>query len=341
MRLSVAGLGALLGLAFASPVFAAGPFDGSYEYASPGWIGSLQVETGADNRTYFAMSTEKGAQTCALIGSGVLNGDTLTYVPPNGGGALTLRFFPSNAEAELPGGPGAFCSPQAQIGGIYIKVGETPQLDRDLRRRTQAALNKLGYDAGAVDGVIGQRTRLALTGFQRAEGLPATGAASLQTLEALEAKVLVATGGGLPDRVPVQTPAPDLDWLRTVPRAYIAPLDTLYADAVAPARIDYTNPPFDVALVDLDEPPGAGPDAQEILVFWNDARFCGAEGCQFEVLKRRGADYTPIFQIVADSVALGESSQNGMRDIVIDGDAVYRWTGKTYETLVYVPVRVR
>ncbi len=43
------------------------------------------------------------------------------------------------------------------------------------RRAVQTALNGLGFDAGAADGVLGPRTRRALAAYQRAEGLPATG----------------------------------------------------------------------------------------------------------------------------------------------------------------------
>jgi formylglycine-generating enzyme required for sulfatase activity len=43
------------------------------------------------------------------------------------------------------------------------------------RRAVQRALNGLGFDAGAADGVLGPRTRQALAAYQRAEGLRATG----------------------------------------------------------------------------------------------------------------------------------------------------------------------
>ncbi len=42
-------------------------------------------------------------------------------------------------------------------------------------RELQAGLNKLGYDAGAVDGIIGRGTRGALQKFQRDKGLVADG----------------------------------------------------------------------------------------------------------------------------------------------------------------------
>ncbi len=62
-------------------------------------------------------------------------------------------------------------------------AGRSP--DRDVAARMQALLNRLGYDAGPVDGIPGRRTRLALTAFQKRNGLPATGNADPATLERL------------------------------------------------------------------------------------------------------------------------------------------------------------
>jgi len=39
----------------------------------------------------------------------------------------------------------------------------------------QAILNKMGYDAGAADGIVGNKTRNAIKAFQSQNGLPATG----------------------------------------------------------------------------------------------------------------------------------------------------------------------
>jgi len=55
----------------------------------------------------------------------------------------------------------------------------------------QAALTKLGYDAGPADGQIGLKTRVALRAWQRANGLPADGYLSPHV-----AGVLVAQAAG-------------------------------------------------------------------------------------------------------------------------------------------------
>ncbi len=52
-------------------------------------------------------------------------------------------------------------------------------------RQAQDALNALGYDAGPADGVMGRRTKQALSAFQRDRGLPVTGTADQRTLSEL------------------------------------------------------------------------------------------------------------------------------------------------------------
>jgi len=51
---------------------------------------------------------------------------------------------------------------------------ETP-LSLDDRMAAQAALARLGYDPGPLDGVIGARARAALRAWQKSQGLAADG----------------------------------------------------------------------------------------------------------------------------------------------------------------------
>jgi His-Xaa-Ser repeat protein HxsA len=55
--------------------------------------------------------------------------------------------------------------------------------------RVQAALFSRGYDPGAIDGVMGAKTRSALIYFQTAQGLTATGTMTTETLNALGVRV--------------------------------------------------------------------------------------------------------------------------------------------------------
>jgi membrane fusion protein, multidrug efflux system len=62
----------------------------------------------------------------------------------------------------------------------------------------QQRLNDLGFDAGPVDGVMGERTRDALSDFQEQNGLPATGEldrASLDSLMGTDAADMGARSG--------------------------------------------------------------------------------------------------------------------------------------------------
>lgn len=56
-------------------------------------------------------------------------------------------------------------------------------LTQDQAKELQAALNKLGYNAGAVDGIIGRGTRGALQRFQKDKGLVADGFPTTEMLE--------------------------------------------------------------------------------------------------------------------------------------------------------------
>jgi membrane-bound lytic murein transglycosylase B len=70
----------------------------------------------------------------------------------------------------------------------------SPALSEPLRREdvasAQRALNALGHDVGAADGVVGSRTRAALREFQLAQGLPADGYPDPTTLETLNRAAL-------------------------------------------------------------------------------------------------------------------------------------------------------
>lgn len=67
----------------------------------------------------------------------------------------------------------------------------------------QHMLTELGYDAGRIDGVIGDKTRIAIRKFQSDSGLPQTGVATEELLELLTAKLgpsLSPTASARPQR---------------------------------------------------------------------------------------------------------------------------------------------
>src|SRR5919198_3828491 len=66
-------------------------------------------------------------------------------------------------------------------------------------RALQGALNLLGFDAGQEDGILGERTELAVLEFQRNVGLPPDGIVGSTTIEALRRLRPVAPGPGRAD----------------------------------------------------------------------------------------------------------------------------------------------
>jgi peptidoglycan hydrolase-like protein with peptidoglycan-binding domain len=56
-----------------------------------------------------------------------------------------------------------------------VRVLITRATDKDRATTVQAMLNRLGYDAGPVDGVVSTRTRLAIKAYQEIHSLPTTG----------------------------------------------------------------------------------------------------------------------------------------------------------------------
>ncbi len=69
---------------------------------------------------------------------------------------------------------------------VVAEEGAEPLRRADIEV-AQHALNRLGFEAGAPDGVVGARTRSALRAFQLQEGLPADGFLDKDTLSALNA----------------------------------------------------------------------------------------------------------------------------------------------------------
>lgn len=61
-------------------------------------------------------------------------------------------------------------------------------LSRDMIERIQGSLNRLGFNAGAADGVLGPATRSALRAFQKSSGIIADGYPDNETITALTAR---------------------------------------------------------------------------------------------------------------------------------------------------------
>jgi peptidoglycan hydrolase-like protein with peptidoglycan-binding domain len=75
----------------------------------------------------------------------------------------------------------------ALVSDLIISSAQTqpPQLQLEQIISAQRMLGALGYDAGAADGQLGPRTRMAIAAFQRAYNLPVTQELDALTLNAL------------------------------------------------------------------------------------------------------------------------------------------------------------
>lgn len=86
---------------------------------------------------------------------------------------------PRTAETTPP-------APAPEIADPQPSAGSSETADRrQLVAETQERLNRLGYDAGPVDGLMGARTRRAIEAFERAQGLAPSGEPNDAVLAAL------------------------------------------------------------------------------------------------------------------------------------------------------------
>lgn len=83
-------------------------------------------------------------------------------------------FYPPLVGTTMPG--------PVPYGIAAVSVGRA---SRNQIRAAQAALQRLGYDPGPIDGAMGQRTASAISAFQRASQLPQTGSLTPETLSRL------------------------------------------------------------------------------------------------------------------------------------------------------------
>ena len=86
-------------------------------------------------------------------------------------------------------------TPAADTGATTSSMGGAATPSSDEVRQVQQHLKDKGVDVGAVDGVMGPKTRSALKSFQQQQGLTASGDLDSSTLTALG----VAGGGSTMD----------------------------------------------------------------------------------------------------------------------------------------------
>jgi len=138
-----------------------------------------------------------------------------------------------------------------------------------------------------------------------------------------------ATGSRADDVEEVSFRTPTSQW-------EVSWLNELYADAFEAETaepINWSSPPFQTAIRDLDGKPGNA----AIFVSWTDTRFCTASACQLDVWYWDAPEaidkgvYRKVLQGIAlQPLTLGPQRQRGMRDVWV-GEIRYRWTGSRYE----------
>ena len=89
-------------------------------------------------------------------------------------------------------------TPAADAGSTTSSTGSAATPSSDEVRQVQQHLKDKGVDVGAVDGVMGPKTRAALKSFQQQQGLTASGEIDSSTLTALG----VQGGGSTMDSSP-------------------------------------------------------------------------------------------------------------------------------------------
>lgn len=349
---------AIAALGLAPGAGAQSPAVGTYEYVSPETNGALRLEPGEDLSTILMETTRDGAG-CRFFDQGRFDGNEARFDLPDG--VLTVRLFDDNAEVETTGSARSICDAGARIAGIYVSTASSISFDRDHVVAAQENLAKLGLSVGAVDGVMGPSTRRAMNRFESDAGLPQRRNLTLETFYHLESAVddvLTAASDLRPipvnpasdqnDRpADLEFPADrefpaDLEFMDNVPESHRDLIDTLYGDLVAPQQIDWSNPPFELALLDLTTgDPATGNDRPDIVAFFNDRRFCDGDRCRLDILHHSDGAYLPILEAEATAVALGDGRTNRLIDIVLNETDVWRFDGERYEHSTYEPEPVR
>jgi hypothetical protein len=117
------------------------------------------------------------------------------------GDVCYILVIPNHAELDAAGRSwscrpgfrrsGAACLPDEDVGaGTSAGPAGEGRAAAVTIERMQRALAALGFDPGALDGVLGERTREALRAYQLRKGLPATGTTSEDLISTLDADFL-------------------------------------------------------------------------------------------------------------------------------------------------------
>ncbi|WP_026871662.1 peptidoglycan-binding domain-containing protein [Inquilinus limosus] len=328
----------------------------------------LLVEPARDGNVAFLLHRSSRGGVCLMSGMAKPVGDTITWTS-NSGANLAIHFDGRGATVETSNALPQNCDGAPRIAGAYVFDNAAIEYDRAEIGAVQGALNGQGYRLGRVDGVAGQRTLAAVRDYQQKNNIPSpNNGLTLETVAHLAsggrpvaatpsaptpvapATAPAATDAGAaapqtdtaaatPTAPAPASPPPPLRWLDPIPDRLIPLLEARYAPMVSPAVINWRDAPFQVAEMELDEKPGQlTPD---VIVFWNDAKHCDDNGCPWEILAEGSQSLTPVADGKARDFALAPSYTGGKRDLLVDGNRLFRWNGKGWAPEYYKPEKVR
>lgn len=181
--------------------------------AKGGWVRgqswAREVSVPAD----FDWSLSEGPKLTPLewAAKGVVRADGLPWngidqtapaqlVAPTGAGGPVFLLFPNHFVIRKYNNSLAYALAVGLLADRFSGMGplskpwpqETP-LSLTARMTAQRALNVLGYDAGAADGLIGMKSRAALRGWQASQGLVADGYLTPDLIDRLTAQAQATT----------------------------------------------------------------------------------------------------------------------------------------------------
>ncbi|GAB5388582.1 MAG: hypothetical protein Alpg2KO_15500 [Alphaproteobacteria bacterium] len=136
-----------------------------------------------------------------------------------------------------------------------------------------------------------------------------------------------------------------------LPTAVIAQSETSILETAKPVAYGYEeDTPFRPQLLKLFEPileenqdSRAGSNlgvatidinaygATEVVARLESIDTCGSGGCQTHVYQYTSAGWAEIFNAWVQSVAVAESETGGYKDLVINGNRIWRWNGTSYD----------
>ena len=129
------------------------------------------------------------------------------------GTAWAQTSTPSSSDKGTTGASGSMQKDKGSASGTTgtgeMKAGKSDAMksgakaggNKDQVKAAQQALKDKGHDPGAIDGVMGPKTKAALKDFQKKEGLKESGQLDSETMAKLDMKTSAA-GGSSPSASP-------------------------------------------------------------------------------------------------------------------------------------------